>query len=448
MASNETDLGIDRVREGSDTDTDTDTDQPRFDDPVSKDLVQMERSKRARQVVCDEQAKKSADVNRENSHASVVSTSTFMTLAMPGAPPPALTKAQAFAVVKDARSLIDVKLPSASSQLDYKRKADRLWEQVDNYPEMLNSERWCLSLDAYVRRSSSFRANKAACCWRLRCELAEKLAEQDRMQRAGNYDEAWLHRVGWIHELAADLRIVQAHMRDCPPLMEGQQRQASESKKLDLRRIAKEHPDWMARMLWGARRTKYVDPIRVMSLIGCRPEELMTGVEVGWSKPGMFSITIQGAKVGASAGQPWRRIHFPASLLPHAWRQRLSAEGSFVIRVESKNALRKSLHRISAQVLPSLPFATAYVYRHAFATRLRDAGFEAEEVAAFMGHSVAETQTQYGIKAGGRSKKRIKRATGLLVEVPRSVRPMDRSGLEQIQAAKKSRKTKSAPSAR
>ena len=371
-------------------------------------------------------------------------------LAVPGAPRPQLTKEQAFAVVKDARTLIDVKEPKESSQEDYRGKAAWLWKMVaDDQLEETDGDRWCRAIGAYVQQPQSFKAYRAACLWTLRTKLRRMLAEQDQMQRNGERGEGWMQRVALISELAADYRTVQGFLRTPPEPLEGHPPPPRESKKPDLRRIAKEHPDWMARMLLKARHTKYLDAIRVLSMVGPRPEELESGSEVALSGPGMFSITINGAKTNESAGQPWRRIHLPVVLLPHAWRQRLDAAGRFVVQIGSKDGLRKCLHRLSEKALRTrsslrkLPFATAYVYRHAFATRLRNAGFEAEEIAAVMGHSVAETQATYGIKAGGRGKRKIKRVTGLRVEVPRVVRSLDRSGLSKVQGKIEAGKNKS-----
>ncbi|WP_300650283.1 hypothetical protein [Hydrogenophaga sp.] len=173
-----------------------------------------------------------------------------LTLTVPNAPVLSMTQREAFDVVKDARSLVMVSEPKESrTHLDYQRKVRWMWQQVDSYPELSDAERWCLALDAYVRKANSFRANKAACLWHLRRELRVRLSEQDDMQRLGGHGQAWLWRVGLIHQLVTDIRTVEAHVRSCPALIDGMTLPEHKSKKRDLRRIEKKHPDWMARML-------------------------------------------------------------------------------------------------------------------------------------------------------------------------------------------------------
>ena len=190
-------------------------------------------------------------------------------------------------------------------------------------------------------------------------------------------------------------------------------------------------------MRQGAAGTKYVDAQRVLALVGCRPEELEQGVTVTQSGLRTVTFEVQGAKVTQSAGQPWRRISLPIALLAEDWIFRLRAQGSFVVKIASKDGLRKSLQRISHRMLKGVPYATAYVFRHAFATMLRDSGHTVDEIAAFMGHSVAETQRLYGFRKGGGRKVKPAQASGYSVEVPREVRPLKTNGLTSVLAKKK-----------
>lgn len=359
-----------------------------------------------------------------------------------------MSKSEAFAIVKDARQLIKGKPPKPQSQADYQRKAHMLRAQGQSSLAIPDGEYWCRVLEAYAGQPASYRAYRAACCWSIRCQIEKGLAEQDRIQRTGDRGDQWLQQIEILKHLAADLRTVQDCARPVPPLLDGMTLARRKSKKQDLRRIAKLYPGWMSRMLWSARRTQYLDAVRILSLVGCRPEELFAGVTIHNSEEGRCLITINGAKVTESAGQPWRRIHLPVTSLPFVWQKQLAAGQPIQVRVASKDGLRKCLQRLSSRVLAGAPFATAYVYRHAFATRLRDAGFSAEEIGAAMGHSVAETQSVYGVRAGGRGKKRIKRISELSVEVARPVPALDRSGLKKVRATKKAHHGKTKASAR
>lgn len=436
-------MGIHRSRESNDSVTETARSRAEENDDEARVL----RADRARRALALLHETPPGDSIRDRQ--SDVTAGDDLALQVPNAPVFLIPQREAFDVVRDARSFVTVlETEKETTQLDYQRKVRWMWRQVDSRPELTDAERWCLALDAYVQNDSSFRGNKAACLWHLRCNLRLKLSEQDEMQRRGDYGQAWLRHIGLIRQLVADIRTVEAHVRFCPPLIDGMTLPEHKSKKRDLLRIRKKYPDWMARILMKARHTSYLDAVRVLSLVGCRPEELHAGVDISLTNSDTFCVAIKGAKVSGSAGQPWRRIYLPVSRLPWAWRQRLQIQRSFSVVIKSKDGLRNCLQRCSKQALPGQAYATAYVYRHAFATRLRDAGFGAEEVGAFLGHSVAETQAAYGIKAGGRGKRLIKRASELRVEVPREVRPLDRSGLKKVQATRKARKSRVGPAAR
>lgn len=437
LALHVVEVGIHRSRDTNDSATGTARSRAEGDDDEAK----VRRAIKARQTLAFQQERPPEDSIPDRQPD--VTAADDMAWKVPNAPVFLIPQREAFDVIKDARLLVTVpETKESRTELDYQRKVYRMWKRVESRPELTDAERWCLALDAYVRNDNSFRAYKAACLWHLRCNLRLKLSEQDEMQRRGDYGQAWLRHIGLIRQLVADIRKVDAHIRSCPPPIDGMTLPEHKSKKRDLRRIRTRYPDWMARILMKARHTDYLDAVRVLSLVGCRPEELQDGVDISSTDSDTFCVAIKGAKVSGSAGQPWRRIYFPVSRLPWAWRQRLQIEGSFSVVVKSKDGLRNCLQRCSKQALPGQPYATAYVYRHAFATRLRDAGFGAEEVGAFLGHSVAETQAVYGIKAGGRGKRRIKRASELRVEVPREVRPLDRSGLKKVQATRKARESR------
>ena len=301
---------------------------------------------------------------------------------------------------------------------------------------------WTQALDTYARQASSFRANKAAACWYLRRNLKDLLSQQDRHQRAQEFGEPWLKCVELIAEMQQVYEAVYAYTRQVPKPIQGLSLPTGESKKRDLKVIAKKYPSWMELMREGAAGTKYVDAQRVLELIGCRPEELEHGVTVTQSGPQTVTFKVHGAKVTQSAGQPWRQISMPISLLADDWISRLRDQESFIVKIDSKDGLRRSLQRISNRALDGVPFATAYVYRHAFATMLRDSGHTMEEIGAFMGHSVAETQRLYGFRKGGGRKVKPAQGSGYSAEVPREVRPLKTNGLRSVLSKKKASQLK------
>ena len=343
-----------------------------------------------------------------------------------------ISKAQAFEIISGVRKRIAVKEISNGTEKDYRNKAAHLLSLMDASDEPCEATRWSQGLDAYAGQASSFRSNKAAACWHLRQSLTELLRRQDRMQRTGDFGSNWLQCIEHIVDLAQVYETVYGYTRQLPLVVEGLRLPEKESKGDDLKVIARKFPDWMQRMHEGAAGTKYVDALHVLELIGCRPEELKHGVTITQTDPHTATFMVHGAKVTEHAGQPWRKISLPLSRLKAEWIDRLRANGSLIIKIASKEGLRNSLQRISSRVLKGARFATAYVYRHAMATMLRDAGRSVEEIAAILGHSVAETQQLYGFRKGGGRKKMLARDTGYKVEVAREVRVKSSYGVKMI----------------
>ena len=369
--------------------------------------------------------------------ASELGVDVLLSMQYPWIAGPQITKVQAFEIIARVRELVADSKIKADSAKDYEKKSQHLRSMMDAGEEPCEAKRWTNSLDGYAGQPNSFRGNKAAVCWYLRQNLKDLLSQQGRHQRAGEFGAVWLKSVEQIAEMEQVYEAVYAYTRQVPKHVQGLVLPTGESKKRDLKVIAKKYPRWMALMRDGAAGTKYVDAQRVLELIGCRPEELEQGVTV--TQSGLHTVTfeVQGAKVTQSAGQPWRRISLPIALLAEDWIFRLRAQGSFVVKIASKDGLRKSLQRISHRMLKGVPYATAYVFRHAFATMLRDSGHTVDEIAAFMGHSVAETQRLYGFRKGGGRKVKPAQASGYSVEVPREVRPLKTNGLTSVLAKKK-----------
>lgn len=311
-----------------------------------------------------------------------------------------ITKEQAFEIVKSIRALVsDQDSQSDQTQAAYLKIADRIERTTGERFDEPSALGWQEVLNSVAPQQRTFRLYRAAICWQLRRRIRRALADQDQVQRSGHLGESWLHKVAVLKELGDDYRSVKDHKRATAEYMEGMRPVENESKRLDLPIISKKYPDWKIRMLEGGLGGDYADVIRAMDLVGPRPAEFLTGVVVDLDASGEASVTISGAKVDDVRGQPWRKIFFPLRDLPVEWMDRLKVSGRFVISINSVDALRSALHRISARMLPTVPFATAYVFRHAVATRLRRQGFSAEEIGAFMGHTAAETQRAYGFRS-------------------------------------------------
>jgi len=120
------------------------------------------------------------------------------------------------------------------------------------------------------------------------------------------------------------------------------------------------------------------------------------------------------------------------ALLPHVRNNK-------VVTVSAEpNAMRAYLARVSPAVLGpprkgKAPRLSAYAFRHALVTDLRDTGWTTEEIAAVIGELSAATVAYYGLHRRGKGKVR----PGVAIEHGRvatanPVKPLDRSGLQAV----------------
>ncbi|WP_339092503.1 hypothetical protein [Variovorax paradoxus] len=191
--------------------------------------------------------------------------------------------------------------------------------------------------------------------------------------------------------------------------------------------------DWKERMLRrGVQSLRYGLPTLVIAVTGCRPEELVKGVDLQFDGNGIVA-KILGAKVSEHSGQEWRKFKLQPGVLPTELVEQIKAVGTLAVSIESTDAFRTHLTRLSAELFPGKPAVTGYSFRHSLAENLREAGWEAEALAAVLGQAVSETQAYYGRRR--RAGSRAPEAAGIdknSVETARPVRPLDRSGLAAV----------------
>ena len=351
-----------------------------------------------------------------------------------------MTQEAIFALIKVARTAVAEPEPSATSQKDYAKKVDLLRRASVNLRDVSEAQRWQQTLFNYAGRHESFKAYRAALSWHLRGELRERLKAQDRLQRTGERGDSWREEVAEVKRLFDVYETIHTCSRhDAPGIVNGGSR-PSLSKKHALREIARKYPKWRSMILSACARSPYADAIQAMSLVGCRPEEVVTGILLSINSSGKVHAFIQGAKVTHQSGQSWRNIPLDLSKLPGPWLEALEIEGSYRIDVKSKDGLRNYLQRLSAKTLPGVPAVTAYVFRHALVGELRAGGAQAEEIASVLGHRVSETQAAYGPR-GRRSRGQRAPKTTMLdvkaISVATPIRPLDRSGLSKIKGEKR-----------
>ena len=162
-----------------------------------------------------------------------------------------------------------------------------------------------------------------------------------------------------------------------------------------------------------ARGGKWIDHAAVAALTGCRPAEV-TSVQV--ERIGnALGITIPGAKVSESKGQPYRKFTITADsngpefayLLERATGAPLVLEVPYGV-TRPASTFSEALKSAGEKVFPkNTPPMTGYVYRHAIACDMKADGAEMNHIAASMGHAVTKTQSYYGRASGGKAGTRV-----------------------------------------
>lgn len=162
-----------------------------------------------------------------------------------------------------------------------------------------------------------------------------------------------------------------------------------------------------------ARGGKWIDHAAVAALTGCRPAEV-TSVQVERIGNALV-ITIPGAKVSESKGQPYRRFTITADsngpefayLLKRATGAPLVLEVPYGV-TRPASTFSEALKSAGEKVFPkNTPPMTGYVYRHAIACDMKADGAEMNHIAASLGHAVTKTQSYYGRAIGGKAGTRV-----------------------------------------
>lgn len=334
--------------------------------------------------------------------------------------------------------------PSEATLIDYAKKCAQIdleLEQFEDEPEALIQV-----MGRHARSKNSFYLYKAALKARQMKRIQDLLRSQDASQRLGGTNETWLRHV---HELQKAMKAFadfdELHRQSCLDLVGGRGVR-SRSKRRDLPNLP---DDWRTRFLEiTSDHEQYADAAVLLRFCGLRPTELCKGVDVSFSTKGI-EVRILGGKTRKTAGQPWRVFRLNTALLPKSFVDRVERAGKIKVAAEP-DALRMYLRRISAQVFRPVDakqaksrnqehVLSAYTFRHALVTDLRDEGWEAASIAAVIGEASADTVAYYGIRSGGRGKSPSSSAVLMdSVQAARSVRPSKMEGLDALLAQKES----------
>ena len=355
---------------------------------------------------------------------------------------PELSDAEAFEIVKRARNLLvhDAKRraerkdtpPGPSTKDTYQQKCKIVDAKIAALQDPGDTPLKAV-LSEYAP-TKSFGVMHAALKSRAIARVRSQIRVLAAMQRGPLRDAAW-HR--GLHEL--DLMVSELQLvldLDRAECLEPTQRKVvrSKSKKYTLRKLKR---GWRDAFLTANEHSRtYKRAGVLMRFCGFRPEELEKGVEAELVGD-QVRVQIAGGKVRQTAGQPWRRFSLYADRLP-AWFVAELKSGKKTFTADPDN-MRTHLTRISARLYPRRHkdgkediILSAYVFRHALATDLRNEGWTAEEIAAVLGESSAKTANWYGLRPrrGSRSSEPSAIVKGS-TETCRPVREPDRTWLNK-----------------
>lgn len=153
----------------------------------------------------------------------------------------------------------------------------------------------------------------------------------------------------------------------------------------------------------------WIDHAAVAALTGCRPAEVAS-VRIEKGAGGELVITIPGAKVSDTKGQPYRKFSIKADAGPEfAHLMTRVQKGPVLLSSDSTaSAFSEALKRAGRQALgDKAPPMTGYVYRHALACDMKADGASRDEIASALGHAVTKTQNYYGRASGGKKGARV-----------------------------------------
>ena len=185
------------------------------------------------------------------------------------------------------------------------------------------------------------------------------------------------------------------------------------------RKLTKRLPTDWREQIWQAipeTNASLRSAVAILQLTGCRPCELAKGITVelnsenaDWGEVLLF--TTLGAKVGKipdrngtlhDRGQPERNVVVPITSPPAIYLAKLiAASGTQVIGYHAKgisNRLSEMSHRLYPRRQEHI---SAYCYRHAFGSAIKDTVTDASTRAAALGHLSDYSQGRYGRPSKG-----------------------------------------------
>ncbi|EEG4587836.1 TPA: site-specific integrase [Klebsiella pneumoniae] len=194
-----------------------------------------------------------------------------------------------------------------------------------------------------------------------------------------------------------------------------------------------------------AHNLKCANALAILYATGCRPDELQTGVTVNYdSKKNEIEFKIIGSKLNRRMrrGIGIRKIkvkinnenaRFFKSIVDKFIENPMSYDHK--IKIESAKAFSGYITKISKKLWPRKTYhASAYSFRHAKATELKNSDYDKIEIAQIMGHASVRSQQSYGRKS-----KKSKGGFNDIADVETNVKPRGGDRLLRFKIANKNK---------
>ena len=264
---------------------------------------------------------------------------------------------------------------------------------------------------ASSKKKSTFFKYCAAILYNCRSELERLILEQDGLQKNSGLLNpstklAWLGKVVEIN----DMLNIALQTQTQPQSQEVQKRT---TKRANLFRLP---DDWREQLI--DRMPRYRAQAAITALTGCRPAELVAGVEIKLKKS-TLTVLIKGAKVGVQSGQEWRKLSWqlpsenPLARLvvdiihAHYGDEELGNLDVLVFHVSTPDArafsgaMREAGKR-AFSLFTEKNTITPYSMRHQFSSDMKTAELPGDDISKALGHCASKTKGSYGAFGHGR----------------------------------------------
>lgn len=315
--------------------------------------------------------------------------------------------------------------PSESTLTQYET-----WHQrIDRWPDP--SVELSARVSHYASKASTFNLIKAALKHRCLSEI-KTLLDQYAAFLADGDTRACSETIARLQRETHDFVVLTDLDRSKALAISQTKAQQKQGKLFDLRYMP---TDWRQQFL---KLNEASDTYRVVGALMCftglRPEELSKGIKVAVQRD-TVRISISGAKVTSRSGQPERSFSVRSAVLPKWLIQELIENPQDIYRAP-KGAMRAHLGRISNGItgrkkMPNgkLPNLSAYCFRHALVTDLRESGWDDAQIAGVIGERCADTvKHNYGefVPQGGDRRKKYSAIVKDDVETSFEIKPPKR----------------------